>query len=177
MAKKYDPADYMTPFVFPHGIVMYSNMITPDTYEGKTEYRVQVEIGDTQEWKDALQKLQEFQDARCEAHGKPQQPLTCVKTKDGKKFLKFHSGSPDRFSVVDKNNQPTTDEPWGGSTVRIFATPMYYTGFGGGMTLYLTKAMVVEQARDSGGPSNFNDPFASSAPKGDAPADPFAGVN
>jgi hypothetical protein len=175
MAKIKNFEDSMTPFVFPQGTVRFSHLITPDTYEGKTQYKVEVVIDETNpEWKEVLENLKKFQDDRALANGKSTKDLSCVVRKDGLAFLKFHSNSNEFFSIVDKNNQPYDQEPWRGSTVRVFGKPEYYTGFGGGITLYLMKVQVVENAKDIGGGGSYDDPFAASAKpsaKVDVPGD------
>ena len=175
MAKKqknYD--DVMTPFVFPAGTTGFSHLMKPDEFpEGVFKYKVQVNIGDTPEWEETIKKLQQFQDDRSVANGKAPKPLTCIQTKNGVKYLEFHSYN--KQPVVDKNNQPYDEEPWRGSIVRVFSQPEYYSGFGGGITLYMNKVQVVENTKNSGGGPSREDPFAVPTPP-EAGEDPFNGI-
>jgi hypothetical protein len=182
MAKKIEknPADSMPPFVFPKGLVRFSHLQKPDEFEGKVEYKVEVIVDDSPEWQETLKKLKDFQDDRDAANGRSTKPeLTCLKSKDGKKFLKFHSKSQEFFTVVDAKNNPTTEEPWSGSEVLVFGRPEWYKGFGGGLTLYLSKVLIAKNAKDmpreTSGPTNADrpDPFAD---YGDAGEDPFKGI-
>lgn len=182
-----NPADRMEPFVFPQSIVKYSNIQTPDRYDpgngqAKEEYRVTIIVDpEAPEWKETIDKLTAFQNARAEEYDQDEKPLSCLKrrtdkeTKEKEYTMKFHSKSRDYFEVVDAHNRPYAEEPWGGSEVKVFATPEYYDGFGGGITLYLNKVMVVNNAKNSGGGggSSYADPFAnagsSDSPKDDLP--------
>lgn len=195
MAK--NPADRMEPIVFPDSMALYCNLQEPDRYQPESgpprvEYRVQIRVDDNPEWQEFFDKAVAFHNERKEWYARQKEDwddgdyeewkednyikkpsfLKKMKYKDERvQFIKIHSKFKDKFQVVDKNNQPTTDEPWGGSIVKVAALPEFYEGFGGGITLYLNKVMIVENSRDAGSNSppagEYKDPFASeSGPSG-----------
>jgi hypothetical protein len=180
MAK--NPADRMEPIVFPDSMALYCNLQNPDIFKtdggDRVEYRVQIKVEDTPEWEAVLKQLTDFQNARAADYDQDDDAtkpscLKKMKYKDEKvQYIKIHSKNKDFFQVVDKNNQPTPEEPWGGSIVKVCGIPEYYKGFGGGMTVYLHKVMIVENSRDAGGNAapagEYKDPFAPTAePSGD----------
>lgn len=181
-----DNENRMAPILFPETTGQFINLQTPDRFqpkgstEVKEEYRITLDVDpEDPEWKKVIEQMTEFQNARLDAMDAEPKPLSCLKrrtdknTGEKKYSMKVHSKSRDYFEVVDKNNRPYSEEPWGGSRVKVFATPEFYDGFGGGMTLYLVKVMVVENSRESGGSSGggYSDPFASagSPDKSDIP--------
>lgn len=143
--------DRGSPILFPEGAARFAHLQTPDDFEGKVEFSVQVIINESDpEWQAALDTLKAFQDERDIANGRSTKDhLTCLKSKNGEKFLKFRSKSKEFFNVVDANKKPYTEEPWTGSRVKVFASPEWYKGFGGGITLYLHAVQVLEDSKDN----------------------------
>lgn len=184
MAKKtnINPEDYGPSFNFPESATLFAYTNTPDEYEGKVSWYVQIAVDDSPEWEATLKRLQDFQDERSLANGKSTKPLTCLKVKDGQKFLKVQSNSQDKFVVVDAKNKPYTEDLWRGSRVVVNATPKFYTGLGSGLTLYLNGVQVIANAKDApredrpqGAPTVRRNPFAQPAggDVGDDPRVPF----
>lgn len=172
MAKKtsINIEDYGPSFNFPESSTLYAYTNEPDEYEGKISWYVQIIVDDSPEWEATLKRLQDFQDERSLANGKSTKPLTCLKVKDGQRFLKVQSNSRDKFVVVDAMNKPYEEDLWRGSRVVINTTPKFYTGLGSGLTVYMNGVKVINNAKDApredspqGAPTVRRNPFASDA--------------
>lgn len=159
--------------LLPAGIAVWPKLDVPDHYqpvdkkgrpngEPKIRYLTDVSYDDKTLEKVRAQILKITQENYADELEDGEQPkLTCFRKskKTEEVTLQATSGAKFKPPVFDAKNQRVPDDVviGGGSKIRLDVTVNYYSGFGGGVNLYINAVQLLELKESSFGKSNFDE--------------------
>lgn len=158
-----------TTLLLPVGTAVYPNLNEPRAFkdpktgvEGPPKYSVSVRFDP-----ETKKKVEEMLDAAYTKMGVPKKAAangpwkerTDKESDETEELLKAACSEKFRPALFDAKNQtmPVTAVVGGGSKVRLEVTVNHYTGFGGGVNLYLNSVQVLEFVEGRGGKSPFEE--------------------